>query len=239
MQGFLEQGRLRESMVVFDVGFPDDCKRSVLGEVASRNSPEGFYIQRLLKFWIATKEEKLSYLWHISQLLQNYDDAVILEILEESYKDPDPVARGEIAYGVAWEYRDPFSSFIRSLRNDSDPWVREQVTCRARHILSAPLSDLIRFAENTRGHSYDEDRSYQLLARIRKVLRQQAFEFFPADSMYRNLITAIINATNRTTAKNFRVKYLSIFRDSLEALRSGAETTASLEERLLEIDDEL
>jgi CspA family cold shock protein len=107
---------------------------------------------------------------------------------------------------------------------------------------SRVLDSLLDFIEKTRERFYNENRRYQLLARVRRILREQLFELFPADSTDRSLITSIINATNRTTAKNFRVEYLNIFQESLEALRdrrTDHENTALLERRLLEIDDEL
>jgi hypothetical protein len=104
------------------------------------------------------------------------------------------------------------------------------------------LDDLISFVDDTYERFYNENRRFQVLARIRKVLREQLFDYLPTGSVGKRLVTAIINATNRTTAKNFRKKYLNIFKDSLEALRDGrtdAETMINLEKKLLEVDDEL
>jgi transcriptional regulator with XRE-family HTH domain len=104
------------------------------------------------------------------------------------------------------------------------------------------LENLIYFVDDTHERFYSENRRFQVLARIRKVLREQLFDQFPTGPPCKSLVTAIINATNRTTAKNFRKKYLNIFKDSLSALRDGQadpETMINLEKRLLEIDDEL
>jgi len=125
---------------------------------------------------------------------------------------------------------------------DKASFTVEDIVTSADEVTVQVLGSLFDFIERTRERFYNENRRYQVLARIRKVLREHLFECFPSDSTDRSLVTAIINATNRTTAKKFRVKYLDIFKDSLEVLREGrtdAKTIELLEKRLLEIDDEL
>lgn len=140
-----------------------------------------------------------------------------------------------------------FENFVASFEKLTDDLATTSLEDRqdlpnAGETTAQALDNLLGFIEKTGERFYNEHRRYQLLARIRKILREHLFDHFPAGSTDKSLVTAIINATNRTTAKNFHVKYLDIFRDSLAALREGrtdAETTALLEGRLLEIDDEL
>jgi hypothetical protein len=218
----------------------------------------------LEKFWSApTPDERLMQLQHLSQMIYMADDETIEKLAEETLYHPDPRFRGVMCYALGRSGRTQYLPRVRPLLKDENSWVRKQASGAVKGLevlekRQAPLltdqvtvidkanaralGNLLDFVKGTRERFYNENRRYQLLARIRKVLRERLFEQFPADSTERSLVTAIINATNRTTAKNFRKEYLDIFKDSLKTLRDGrtdVEATASLEERLLEIDDEL
>lgn len=237
VQKLVKQERIRESIIALAIAFPD-YRRPVLKEIRLMNPPEGFYIERLMEFWSAINEkERRSYMWHISQLIDKYEDQIALDIVAGIYECPDPIIRGEIAYGMAREPKNLFHPFIEVLLSDDNKWVRRQAYTQ----LKLVIVDLICFVEDTRECFYDENRRYQVLYRIRNVLREQLFDHFPTGSTGKSLVTSIINATNRTTAKNFRKKYLGIFKKSLEALRDGridTKTVMSLEKKLLEIYDE-
>jgi len=201
-------------------------------------------------FWTASATgDKLRLLQHISQRIEIADDKSIEDLAKQMLPHQDPRFRGEICYLLGQTGRIKYLSWIRNLLNDPDPWVQKQALEAEKKLNTLVLDETARqilkslFAiiEDTRERFYNEHYRYQLLARIRKILREQLYNQFPEGSPGKSLIVAIINATYRTTAKRFRIHYLDIFKESLEALSKGVDkdTMLYMEKRLLEIDDEL
>lgn len=231
-----------------------------------QSSPEdpGKKVHKLLqlfgyleRFWVTSAAEpKLALLQHISQMITIADDQTIKKLTEETFSHQDPRFRGEMCYALGLSGQSQYLPLVRRFLRDPAPWVRAQASGAVKRLealegsqvpptveeaIVQALGNLLDFIEKTREWFYDEHQRYQLLARLRKILREQVFDYFPADSAERSLVTAIINATNRTVAKKFRKRYLDIFKDSLVALQDGCtdvKTVAQLEKRLLEVDDE-
>jgi len=202
-----------------------------------------FLLRLLEKFWNASSTgDQFELLMCISQMADIMDDDSIEELAKQMLLHQDFRLRGEMCYLLGQTGRLKYLPMVKNLLNDPDSWVRGQASKALKRLTVQILENLISFVDDTYERFYNENRRFQVLARIRKVLREQLFDYLPTGSVDKGLVTAIINATNRTTAKNFRKKYLSIFKDSLCALRDGhtdPETMINLEKRLLEIDDEL
>jgi hypothetical protein len=70
--------------------------------------------------------ERLSYLWNISQLIEDTTDAELYELAAVVATEDDPRLRGEICYAISRSRRPQLVNFIKGMTQDKNQYVRKE-----------------------------------------------------------------------------------------------------------------
>jgi hypothetical protein len=221
------------------------------------------YLARLER--AADAERRLVALQHVSQMIAVASREAVDALAREMLADEDHRLRGEMCYALGLSRRTEYLDLVEARAGDEleHPWVREQARHAAETILgrapdegavlgdtltrllvtpfAAVLTHLLDCAHETLDDFEDEHQRYDLLARLRRVFRDEFFVQLPEFSLDARLAAAVISAANRTVAKALLRAHVDTFIDALTTLKDGSldgERLGDLEDRLREIDND-
>ena len=71
-------------------------------------------------------DERLSYMWNISQLIEDTTDDELYELAAAIATEDDPRLRGEICYAISRSRRPQLISFVKGMVQDKNQYVRKE-----------------------------------------------------------------------------------------------------------------